>query len=76
MTFGIDDHSDASRHYSPADPPDICVLVNVCLADADSIGIASGTFIRDIDVVTSSREVDPGSVPQCDVVAAACDVTR
>jgi hypothetical protein len=70
MIVGADNDPDAAWHGGTANAGD--KRSRLRRADADCVGLADNTQVPDIDIVAARGEIDPGSIAQCDVVAAGC----
>jgi hypothetical protein len=76
VAAGIYNYPYASRHRDPAYAGNKCVYLSPLLVDADFVGLASNTFVADIDIVVAHGEIVTGRSAQRDVVAAGCVVSE
>src|SRR5439155_2232030 len=72
VTIGIDDYPYASSNGCSTNTGDKRMRVSSFCANADVIGLASFTFVANIDVVTAGGEIGSGGIAQGDVAASRC----
>src|SRR5204863_1603560 len=72
MAVGVDDDAYACCHGRPTNAGDKRMRVSSFCANAHVIGLASFTFIANVDIVTARGEIDSGRIAYRDVAASRC----